>query len=162
MARRPASFPRAHGQVQLDCEVSIFHHLSPPRAASHSPCSLRMGDPWAACLRATFFHLLWPLGGTAPQCHAPVPPPANLVRASAHSSVSTPLPVTQPTGSTSSLVLTTASSTHSCPFRPCSLPLVVHFTPSLPTDSGGASGRGWGSVCFTFVLPACASHSSQL
>lgn len=29
-------------------------------------------------------------------------------------------------------VLTTASSVHSCPFSPYSLPLVVHFTPSLP------------------------------
>lgn len=116
--QRASSVPMVKSSWTVKSASSI---TSPSRAASRSPCSLRMGHLWAACLRAKFSHLLWPLGGTAPQCHAPVPPPANLVRTSAHSSVSTPLPG-----------LDTASSVHSCPFSPYSLPLVVHFTPSLP------------------------------
>lgn len=87
--QRASSVPMVKSSWTVESASSI---TSPSRAASRSPCSLRMGHLWAACLRAKFSHLLWPLGGTAPQCHAPVPPPANLVRTSAHSSVSTPLP----------------------------------------------------------------------
>lgn len=76
-----------------------------------------------------FSHLLWPLGGTAPQCHAPVPPPANLVRTSAHSSVSTPLPGLDHCKQRALLPIQSLFTAFGCSFHTFS-----------SDDSGGASG----------------------
>lgn len=117
--QRASSVPMVKSSWTVESASSI---TSPSRAASRSPCSLRMGHLWAACLRAKFSTFSGPLGAqprnatrlSHPQQTWCAPPPT----------VQSPLP---------SPVLTTASSVHSCPFSPYSLPLVVHFTPSLPT-----------------------------